>query len=491
MKLQDILNDTKNLIKIYGETSVVIDHLNANSQQEVKNNLFFCITGLRSDGHDFAEEAVKNGAVALVVEKHLPHIQCPQVLVENTRIAMSYMAAAFFGYPHKKMKLVGITGTKGKTTTSYLLKAVLEEAGYHCGLIGTNGNIIGKKMLKGTLTTPDPIELHEVLYKMAQEQVEIVIMEISAHALDMHRLEGLVFEAGCYTNLSQDHLDYFHSMDAYFRAKKKFFTKGMVKNASFNIDDERTKELLKDTDYPHMTYGICVPADLFAREIEISESGVSFQVKLHDAQSISIRLALPGMFNVYNALAAASLAMILGVSSEEIKKGLGQVTVVPGRIEMLEIDTPFKVILDYSHSPDALTNILCTVKEFAKNRVVVVFGCGGDRDQGKRPIMGEIAGNLADYTILTSDNPRTEDPMEILKAIERGMKKTAGKYEIIENRKEAISHSLDLAEEGDVIILAGKGHETYQEIMGIKKPFDEKAIVFELIEEKKDLSKEK
>lgn len=489
MKLEGIIKNTPNLVKVHGPIDITISHLSANSKEETPQNLFFCISGLKSDGHAYAGEAVKNGAVALVVERLLPDVNCTQVLVENSRIAMSHMAAAFYGYPHKQMRLVGITGTKGKTTTSYLLKSILEEAGFHCGLIGTTGNMIGRKMLKGTLTTPDPIELHGVFRQMADEKVDVVIMEVSAHAIDMHRLDGLVFEAGCYTNLSQDHLDYFHTMDNYFDAKKKFFTTDMVKNASFNVDDDTTKGLLGEITIPHITYGICVPADLFAREIEISENGVSFEVKLHDAQSISIRLALTGMFNVYNALAAASLAMILGVNSEEIQRGLGRVTVVPGRIEMLETETPYKVILDYSHSPDALNNILTTVREFTKKRIILVFGCGGDRDQGKRPVMGEEAGKLADLSILTSDNPRTEDPMEILYAIERGIKRTNGRYEMIENRKEAIARALQVAQEGDFIILAGKGHETYQEIMGVKRPFDEKAIVFELLEEKQTQSK--
>ncbi len=483
MNLKDVIKAVPDIIKVFGDQTVSIENLTANSQQKEENSLFFCITGLKSDGHAHAKEAVENGAVALVVERHLPDIHCSQILVENTRIAMSHIAAAFYGYPHRQMKLIGITGTKGKTTTSYLLKSILEQAGYKCGLIGTTGNMIDQQLLKSTLTTPDPIELHQILRKMADEQVAMVVMEISAHAIDMHRLEGLVFEAGCYTNLSQDHLDYFHTMDRYFGAKERFFISGMVKNASFNVDEDTTKKLLAQVEVPHITYGICVPADLFARNIEISEKGVYFEVKLHDMQIIDIHLQLTGMFNVYNALAAASLAMILGVGSVDIQKGLGQVMVVPGRIEMLETKTPYKVILDYSHSPDALSNILCTVREFAKNRVIALFGCGGDRDQGKRPMMGKVAGQLADISILTSDNPRTEDPMEIIAAIEKGIQKTKGKYEVIENRREAISHALRIATEGDVIVLAGKGHETYQEIMGVKRPFNEKAIVFELLEQ--------
>ncbi|NLB89871.1 MAG: UDP-N-acetylmuramoyl-L-alanyl-D-glutamate--2,6-diaminopimelate ligase [Clostridiales bacterium] len=490
MILSELVKASPNIQQVFGDEHIAVASLSANSQQKGEKTLFFCISGLRNDGHMFAEEAVKNGAVALIVERYLPHIACTQVKVKNTRVAMSHIAAAFFGYPHKKMRLVGITGTKGKTTTSYLLKAILEQTGELCGLIGTTGNMIGNKKLKSTLTTPDPIELHEILRQMLDEGVKTVVMEVSAHAMDMHRLEGLVFEAGCYTNLSQDHLDYFGTMEKYFEAKKKFFTTGMVKNVSLNADDDCTDAILKEISAPNITYGICVPADLFARNIEISETGVEFEVKLHDTQTIDIHIMLPGMFNVYNALAAASLAMILGVDSEVIQKGLASVTVVPGRVEVLDTATPFKLMLDYSHSPDALSNILSTARSFTQNRVVVLFGCGGDRDQGKRPIMGEVAGRLADLSILTSDNPRTEDPMEILAAIELGMKKTEGIYEIIENRREAISRAIDIGQPGDIIILAGKGHETYQEIMGVKKPFDEKAIVYELLKEKSLIASE-
>jgi UDP-N-acetylmuramoyl-L-alanyl-D-glutamate--2,6-diaminopimelate ligase len=393
------------------------------------------------------------------------------------------MAAAFYGHPARQMKLVGVTGTKGKTTTSYLLKAIMEQAGYNCGLIGTTGNMIGSQKLKSDLTTPDPIDLHSTLRQMADAGVQVVSMEVSAHAMDMHRLDGLMFEAACYTNLSQDHLDYFHTMERYFEAKKQLFTSGMVRNASFNADEDTTPGMLKDLKIPYITYGICATADLYARDIEISEEGVRFDLKLRDMHNVTVNLKMTGMFNVYNAIAAASLAMILGVSGEDIKLGLESVKAVPGRIEMLPTNTPYKVILDYSHSPDALENILTTVREFARKHVIVVFGCGGDRDHGKRPIMGEIGGRLADYSILTSDNPRTEDPYAILNSIEEGIKRTKGKYTVIENRRDAIRHALTIGREGDIIILAGKGHETYQEIMGVKRPFDEKIVVAELLEE--------
>lgn len=483
MRLEALLADLPYLLDTRGDMATEIDQITANSREKVEKGLFFCISGARFDAHQFAPQAVSNGCVALVVERFLPDIPVAQVLVSNGRAAMARMAAAFYGHPARQMKLVGVTGTKGKTTTSYLLKAIVEQAGYSCGLIGTTGNLIGNKKLKSDLTTPDPIDLQATLRQMADAGVQIVSMEVSAHALDMHRLDGLVFEAACYTNLSQDHLDYFQTMERYFEAKKGFFTSGMVRNASFNADEDTTPAMLKDLKIPYITYGICASADLYARDIEISEDGVRFDLKLRDMHNVPINLKMTGMFNVYNAIAAASLAMILGISGEDIKLGLESVKGVPGRIEMLPTDTPYKVILDYSHTPDALENILTTVREFARKRVIVVFGCGGDRDHGKRPVMGEIGGRLADYSILTSDNPRTEDPCAILAAVEEGIKTTGGKYTVIENRREAIRHALEIGQEGDIIILAGKGHETYQEIMGVKRPFDEKVVVAELLEE--------
>ena len=482
MKLRELIVDMPYLLDTRGDLDQSVDAVTSNSREKVQQGLFFCISGARFDAHNFAPQAIENGCTALVVERYLD-IDVPQIRVSNGRAAMSRMAAAFYGHPARGMKLVGITGTKGKTTSTYLLKAILEKAGHKCGLIGTTGNMIGDKLLKSSLTTPDPIDLQRTLRMMADEGVEIVTMEVSAHAIDMHRLDGLTFEVGCYTNLSQDHLDYFHTMENYFETKKKFFTSGMVRNAAINVDEETSEGVLAALEIPHLTYGICANADLFARDIEITEDGVSFELQLQGMHNIEINLMMTGMFNVYNAMAAASCAMILGVSAENIKSGLESMPSVPGRIEMLPTNTPSRVILDYSHVPDALENILTTVRQFAKARVIVLFGCGGDRDKGKRPMMGEIGGKLADLSILTSDNPRTEDPMKILAAIEEGIKPTGGQYVVIENRREAIRYALETAEEGDIIVLAGKGHETYQEINGVKNPFDEKVVVQELLEE--------
>lgn len=482
MILRELIKELPYLLDTRGDLDTEILNVTCSSNEKTEKGLFFCVVGAKFDAHDFAADAVKNGCVALVV-KHWVNLDVPQILISNDRAAMARITANFYGHPSRQMKLIGFTGTKGKTTTTYLLKSILEKSGIKCGLIGSTGSMIGSRHLEGNLTTPDPIDLQKMLRKMADEGVKAVCMEISAHAIAMHRLDGMVFDVGCYTNFSQDHLDYFETMENYFETKKKFFTSGMVLNAAFNADEETSAAIIKDISIPHITYGIVENTDLYARDIEITENGVSFNLGFQSTHATPVNLKLTGRFNVYNALAAASCAMILGVPEEKIRAGLEALTNVPGRIEMLPTGTPYKVLLDYSHSPNALENILTTVRQFTKGRVIALFGCGGDRDKGKRPMMGEIGGRLADYCILTSDNPRSEDPMTILAAIEKGIKPTGKPYAVIENRREAIRTALEMGREGDIIVLAGKGHETYQEIMGVKRPFDEKVIVSELLRE--------
>lgn len=458
-----------------------ITALMQDSRLRADNSLFFCISGIRHDAHNYIPQAMANGAVAVVITREIPGLTVPYIMVDNDRAAMALMASAFFGHPSRNLRMVGITGTKGKTTVSYYIKAILQGAGITCGLIGTTGSMIGDKWLKNTLTTPDPIELQQTLRAMVDANVQAVCMEVSAHAIAMHRLEGVVFEAACFTNLSQDHLDYFGTMDNYFDAKCRLFDPRYTRNAAINLDDDRADALIKRLTIPHSTFGIWHRSDIFARDIEMSEGGVTFRLTLWNEQVYPVHLRMMGMFSVYNALSAVAVALIMGVQPLTICSALESVRAVPGRAEVLETNTPFKVVLDYSHTPSALTGILETVRGFVRKRIILVFGCGGDRDHGKRPQMGEIAGKMADYSILTSDNPRSEDPMDILHAIEDGIKATRGEYTVIENRRDAILYALDMAGDGDVVILAGKGHETYQEIRGIKRPFDEKLIVHDLI----------
>lgn len=482
MKLSELTINMPELLELTADAE--IGALTANSREKCKDGLFFCIRGGTVDAHNFAPQAIENGCTALVVERKLD-IDCPQVLVTDVRAAMTRIASAFNGHPQQRMKLIGVTGTKGKTTTTFLLKSIFEAAGVRCGIIGTTGCIAGKTKLPSRLTTPDPIEMFSILRIMADAGVQVVCMEVSAHALYLRKLVAMTFEAAAYTNLSQDHLDFFGTMEKYFEAKKLLFSADMVRNAVINVDEETAPAIMDGLACPMLTYGISAKADLFARDIEITESGVSFTLSLRNLHHERIHLLLTGMFNVYNALVAAACALIVGVDLGDIKKGLEAVVSVPGRVEMLSTDTPYRMILDYSHSPDALENILRTVREFCRGRIILVFGCGGDRDKGKRPMMGEIAGKLADYSILTSDNPRFEEPMDILAAIEKGIEPTGAKYEVIENRREAIRQAMEMAVGGDIVVLAGKGHETYQDICGVKHPFDEKKIVLELLEEMK------
>ncbi len=455
-------------------TGLVID-----SRKVKCGDLYFCLPGLKFDGHDFAPQAKEKGASALVVERFLD-IDLPQIRVDDARAAMSYIAQAFYGYPGKNMIGVGITGTKGKTTTSFLVRAIAKAAGHTVGLMGTVCNYIGDMEEPAELTTPDPIDIQKMLSRMKDKGCDFFVMEVSAHALALHKLYGMHFTEGIFTNFSQDHLDFFGTMDKYCAAKAEFFSPFYMEKAVVNIDDEAGKKMLGKV--PCLTFGVSEPSDTYATDIEIQETGVRYT--LHKGElALDLDLKISGIFNVYNSMAAAVACLDLGIAPELVKKGLESVEVVPGRLEPLPTNTPYRIILDYAHSPAALENILTTVRQFTRGRLICLFGCGGGRDKEKRPIMGEISGNLADFSIITSDNPRLEVPMDIINAIEVGMKRTKGKYVVIENRREAIKYAMSVGRAGDVIVLAGKGHETYQDVGGVKHPFDEKVVVNELLAE--------
>ena len=482
MKLNALIVNIPGKVQTFGNMDVEITSLCIDSRKAEAGALFFCTPGLQVDAHKFAPQAVEKGAVALIVQRKL-ELDVPQVLVEDVRKALSYIAAEYFGNPAEKLMMLGITGTKGKTTTSFLVKSIMEAAGIKCGLIGTVCSMIGEETLPNRLTTPDPIETQTLLRRMVDAGMECVIMEVSAHALDMHRLAGVKFKVGAFSNFSQDHLDYFADMDAYFAAKMRLMDPAICETIVYNVDDERVGAAIKDIDCTKMRIGIRESSDVYANDIEIGERGCSFLMTWHKHFRTTVSLHLAGIFNVYNALMAAGIAICAGVGPESIRQGLENVYAVPGRIELLDTGTPYRVILDYAHSPDSLENVLRAVRQTAKGRMIALFGCGGDRDKAKRPMMGQIGGQLADYCILTSDNPRNEDPMAILDAIEEGIRPTGCEYIVIENRREAIRYALTHAEPGDVVVLAGKGHETYQDIQGVKHPFDEKVVVRELLEE--------
>lgn len=477
MKLTELAKSIPSSVEVFGQAEVT--GLACDSRKVQPGDAYFCLPGLRVDGHSFAEQVMEKGASALIVERRLP-LEIPQVLVEDARAAMSYMAQCFFGYPARSMHGVGITGTKGKTTTSFLVREIARHAGHKVGLMGTVCTYIGDQEEPANLTTPDPIDVQSLLARMRDAGCDFYVMEVSAHAMDLRKLVGMEFDQGVFTNFSQDHLDYFGTMETYRRAKEKFFTPFYIKHAVINADDEAAQHMMGQVEAT--TFGVAKPADAYANDIEILESGVSYLLNWKNVK-MELHLHISGIFNVYNSMAAAVACLEMGMDPEKVKEGLEAVTVVPGRIEPLPTHTPYRVILDYAHSPASLESILKTIREFTRGRLICLFGCGGGRDREKRPIMGEISGRLADFSILTSDNPRLEDPMEILSAVEQGIKRTQGEYIVIENRRDAIRYAMQMGQPGDVIVLAGKGHETYQDIGGHKLPFDEKVVVRELLHE--------
>jgi len=483
MLLKELLNGIQ-VSRIEGSIDKRIDAIYYDSRKVTPGALFFCIEGFRFDGHDFAGEAVAKGAQAVVLRKDVPLPQyVTKVFVEDTRLAMALISRAFYGYPARNIPIIGVTGTNGKTTVTYLIKSILEDAGKKVGLIGTIANMIGPKMLPAERTTPESVDLQKLFKDMQDEGVDAIVMEVSSHSLSLKRVAGVEFEVGVFTNLTQDHLDFHNTLEEYREAKAKLFLQS--RQAAINIDDETGRMFAEKVQGPLWTYGISRTAQVFARDIEITSKGVLFQLFLPDGSSM-ISLNIPGLFSVYNALAAATACHALGVPIHNIRAGLEKVKGIPGRFELLNPGTEYSVIIDYAHTPDGLENVLKTARDFTKGRVITVFGCGGDRDPSKRPIMGEVAGRYSDFCIITSDNPRNEDPMAIIQQIIPGVKKTACPYVVIEDRREAIAYALNHGRAGDVIILAGKGHETYQILKNNQViPFDEREVVAELLGKEK------
>lgn len=446
-------------------TGVTVD-----SRAVQQGNLFVCISGVKVDGHQFAKKAEELGAAAIVAE-HEVDVSIPVAVVPNTREALPRIMSAFLGHPEKEFRLIGVTGTNGKTSTTHFLKSILEAEGRTVGLIGTNHNLIGQTELPSTHTTPDSITLFELFRKMADMGADDVVMEISSHALDQHRADTHFAAAGI-TNLSQDHLDYHKTMEAYAEAKKRLFTMSDIK--VYNADDPAVCEMLKGAEHA-TSFGI-EQGDLRAAEIQNEPSGVRFCV-----EGLKISLAVPGRFSVYNALLAVALAKRLGCSDEAIVRGLDAVEGVSGRAEVVKTDLPFTVLIDYAHTPDGIEKILTTAREFTKNQLWVLFGCGGDRDRTKRPKMGAMAEKLADRVIITSDNPRSEDPNAIIDEILTGIRDRE-KAVVLPDRTDAIAYALKHAKEGDVVVLAGKGHETYQVLKDGTIHYDEREVISQLLE---------
>ena len=455
------------------------------SRTVMPGNVFVCIKGFETDGHKYVDSAVKNGAAVIVAQDEID-VSIPVWYVEDTRKALADISCTYYNNPSKSFKLVGVTGTNGKTTITYLLKSILEEANMCVGVIGTNQNIIGDKVLltqSTTPTTPNALELQQLFSEMESSMADCVVMEVSSHALELDRVRGCAFDVGVFTNLTQDHLDFHKTMENYRKAKAKLFDiseKGVI-----NVDDEAGKLIAAEKDCEILKVGINSPCDFGAENIQISAEGVDFDI-VYKEEKYPVHLCIPGTFSVYNALCAAGAALSLGVDMPAIQKGLANATGVVGRCEVVPTDTDYTVIIDYAHTPDGLENIIKAAKGFAKGNVITLFGCGGDRDSTKRAVMGEIAGKLSDYCIITSDNPRTEEPEKIVRMIEDGIKKTDAKYTLIVDRKEAIEYALRNAKKDDVIILAGKGQETYQIIGKEKIDFDERVVVYGLLRKIKE-----
>jgi UDP-N-acetylmuramoyl-L-alanyl-D-glutamate--2,6-diaminopimelate ligase len=442
-----------------------------------EGELFVAIKGYVSDGHDYIKQAVEKGASCIICEK-APEIPTPYIIVEDSRKALAKVSAVWFGNPATKLKLVGVTGTNGKTSVTSLIKFIIERhTGSKVGLIGTNGNFIGERELPTEFTTPESYEIHKILDKMALEGCEYVVMEVSSHALYLSRVHGITYDVGVFTNLSPEHLDFHSTMEEYARVKSLLFAN--CKKSAINTDDNYSQLMIDSSAGTVKTYAIDkITADFLAKNIKLFSDRVEFNVEEKGVSS-KAELRIPGMFSVYNALSAISAAALLGFNTNDVTPILISCEGVSGRAEVIPTGHDFTVLVDYAHTPDALENIIKAVRGFTKGKVVTLFGCGGDRDKSKRPLMGKIAAELSDLVVVTSDNPRTEEPMSIINNILTGLQGTATQYTVIENRREAICRSLDILNPGDVLIIAGKGHETYQIFGKEKVHFDDREVVTE------------
>ncbi len=485
MLLQYLLEELENK-EVVGKLDVKINKIEYDSKKIEKGDVFVAISGLKEDGHEYINEAIEKGAVAIIVKKDYEVSGIDDVTfvkVEDTRIALAKVAAKYYDNPANKLKIIGITGTKGKTTTAYMIRDILLASGKKTGMIGTIYNTYGNKKIEAIRTSPESLDLQKLLKDMVDSDIEYVVMEVSSHALDLNRVYGIHFIIGVFTNLSEEHLDYHKTMENYLNAKAKLFENSDF--AIINSDDIFTPRLEKMIKCKTAKYGLDNEANITAVDVRVNNNYVDFKMYINKMlQTVTINI--PGRYTVYNALAAIAVTSMLGAQMDAILAALGELR-VPGRSEVVDIGKTFAVIIDYAHTPSSLEAILQNTKRYAKGRIICVFGCGGDRDAEKRPLMGEIAGKYADFTVITTDNPREESPKKIMKEIEEGMKKTKGLYKIIENRKEAIKFAMRIAWKNDTIIVAGKGHETYQLLKGNKKiKFDEREIVKQIANEMPD-----
>lgn len=482
MNLETILNGIDYEV-MQGEIDVEINKINYDSRKVKELDIFICIKGYATDGHKYIEKAIHNGANVVIIQDDIEIKDAKITIIKcaDTRKVLALMGSNYYENPSSKMKIIGITGTNGKTTTGFMIKDILETNNKKVGLIGTIANYIDGEKIHTERTTPESLELQELFFKMVNKGVEYCIMEVSSHSLELDRVYGVKFEIGIFTNLTRDHLDFHKTFENYYKAKFKLFHRSRIK--IINIDDNYGKQVISDLNElkANNVYSFSVkePSDFKAFDEEMGSREIKFKLNLEKKDQFILNI--PGEYNIYNALGSILACLKLGIPVGVIKNGIEKV-VVPGRCERVanEYNLPYEIIIDYAHTPDGLDNILKTAKAFTSGKLISLFGCGGDRDKVKRPQMGKISTDIADVTIITSDNPRSEEPMEIIKDIEDSLNKD--KYIVIENRKEAIKKAINIARKGDVIVIAGKGHETYQILKNETIHFDEREVVKEILD---------
>ncbi|MGE5628531.1 MAG: UDP-N-acetylmuramoyl-L-alanyl-D-glutamate--2,6-diaminopimelate ligase [Solirubrobacterales bacterium] len=479
MKLKNILEGLEFEV-VQGSLDTDIMKIEYDSRKLQKGDLFICIKGYETDGHKYLESAVEKGiAAVLCMDDVKADSKVTVIKVKDTRKAMAVAGSNYFGNPKDKLNIIGVTGTNGKTTSTFMIKSILEAAGFKTGIIGTIANYIGDKKIETSRTTPESLELHKLFADMVYENVKYVVMEVSSHSLYLCRVYGINFCEGIFTNLTRDHLDFHKTFENYYSSKLMLFDNS--RNSSVNIDSEYGIKVMSDIKGNKISYGIDNKADVIGKNLVMDSRGVEFDLE-YKGIITRIKLNIPGKYNVENALGSAAACLLEGISPEIIKEGLEKMLCVPGRCEIVThgYNLGFDIIVDYAHTPDGLENILKTAREFTSGKLISVFGCGGDRDKTKRPIMGEIGTRLSDLAVITSDNPRTEDPELIIKDILSGIEKQ--NYIVEVNRIEAIATAIKNAKKGDVIVIAGKGHEDYQVLKTGKIHFDEREIVKNILD---------
>lgn len=468
---------------IQGKTNIEINKINYDSRKVKEFDIFVCIKGYATDGHNYINKAIENGAKVVVIQDNI-EIEDKKIIIikcVDTRKVLALMGANYYYNPSSKMKIIGVTGTNGKTTTAFMIKDILEANNKKVGLIGTIANYIGSEKIQTERTTPESLELQELFSEMVDKGVEYCVMEVSSHSLELDRVYGVKFDVGIFTNLTRDHLDFHKTFENYYKAKFKLFERSRIK--IINIDDNYGKQVISDLNElgedKIFSFSVKEHSDFQAFDKEMGSRNIKFKIKLERNEQFILNI--PGEYNIYNALGAIIACNKLEIPNEAITNGIEKV-VVPGRCERVtnEYNLPYEIIIDYAHTPDGLENILKTAKEFTKGKLISIFGCGGDRDKVKRPQMGKISIDIADVTIITSDNPRSEEPIDIISDITFGLDKN--RYIVIENRKAAIKEAINIANEGDVIVIAGKGHETYQILKNETIHFDEREIVKEILD---------